>query len=332
MVVGALANKGEMLGRNPPLQDISSRMAVLETAHSSSPTAISALTSTKVGPDEPLFDPPLQPDTLVLLYTFPVQSPFSDNPSVHYFYQIPVISIKLQTETTWMEPLDYSLQLVDLSVSAYPATVIKGLKRRYGDIWIRTKAGNREIDLGEAIRDYKSVARHTIRLVLLARGRNRRLLETLLRFGERNWHNQILVKFDLERFLQFIKTTNPDQPKRRLKANTGKRKEVEKQGFPALSTMKTVTPRQLQSFTPSPRFKVEVSLPYLSPIRCKEPPLTRSLLLHSNDETEYRAKSYERGRHRSPLLAEVQAAQSTLRMKEMLIKGGSPVFSKVCKE
>ena len=329
MVVGALANKGEMLGRNPPLQDVSLRLAVLEAAHYSPPTAISALTSTKTGPDEPLFDPPLQPDTLVLLCTFPVQSPFSDNPSVHYFSQIPVISIKLQTETTSMEPLDYCLQLVDLSVSAYPATVIKGLKRRYGDIWIRTKTGSREIDLGEAIRDYRSVAKHTLRLVLLARGRNRRLLETLVRFGERNWHNQTLVKLDIERFLHFIKTTSPDQPKREHKARIGQRKEVERQGFPTLNTMKTVTPRQLQTFTPSPRFKAEVSLTYLSPIRNKETVLARSLLLYNSDETEYRTESYERGRHRPPLLPEIR---STPRIKEMLIKGQGPVFSKVCKE
>ena len=310
------------------------------TSSSTNPSANSPLLiSAKTGPDEPLFDPPLHPDTLVLVSTSLVQSPFSGHPSAHYMRRIPVLSIQLQTETAGVE--DYSLQLVDLSVPAYPATVVKALKRREGDVWIRTKAGSREIDLRDVIRDYESVAGHTVRLVLLARDRKRRLLETLLRFGLRDWQNRMQIKSDLERFREFIKTKRPHQPsrKRGFKATFALRTEAEGPYFPVLNTMKTVTPRRLQAFTPTPTHQciAEVSLPYLnlSPLRCRkgqeETTLTRSLLLYSKDETEYQARSYDRGRLRAALLLETLATESTLRDKEMLVAGQSSVFSKACK-
>ena len=286
---------------------------------------LSTLISAKIGSDEPLFDPPLHSSTLLFPCTTPIQSPFSGQPAVNYASKVPTVSILLQKEEIWSEDSEYTLELVDLTVAGFPRTGIKGLYRRYGDHWVRNKAGNREIALSDAIKDYESVQRHTVRGVLRARGRKRRLLEMLFYFGPKDTLSQMQIAAEMERFRSFLKTRDgfSSVRGRDFRVKTRLKEPKVEEYLPRLETMKTVTPRRLQKYSPSP--VKELNLPLISPLRSRaeqEQPLTRSMLLSSPERHHFKEQQF-------PLSKSLAAIT---RGPMILIAGQSPVYSKHCKE
>jgi hypothetical protein len=153
---------------------------------------------------QPSTPPVPSADVLVLKCTKQIQSPFSDNPLVYFETSLPRISIQLLEDVHRNSNQQYALQLTDLSVTGYPLTQIEALYCDCLSDWVRLPSGDMEIDFKSLIKDYKSVQSHTVRLVLVALGERRRLIERLFFFGPNDPHGEAKIILDLDRFRAYL--------------------------------------------------------------------------------------------------------------------------------
>lgn len=259
----------------------------------------------------PSLSPPAE--VLVLKCTKQVQSPFSDNPRVYFQACLPCVSIQLVEDAQRDWKLRYTLQLSDLSVTGYPVTQLDGLYCDSQSDWVRLPSGDLEIDFKSLIKDYKSVQFHTVRLVLMAPGERRRLIERLFFFGPNDPHSEAKVVQDLDRFRTFLTCqmkTKPVvfSPQRKRSSHAGsstfhsllakvqRAKDASRQDLKEteFETMKIVTPRRMLGETVLTQEEEQPEAPPVleKPKREYKHPITQGLLNYREEDLMYRHDLY----------------------------------------
>ena len=246
-----------------------------------------------------------------------IQSPFSDNPIVFFESSVPVICLKLLPDVLRDYTLTYTLQTTDLSQTGFPIKSMPDLVCDAED-WIRVRDTNsRYLDLAEVLGSYQSVFLHTIRVVLVADGAKRRLIERLFFFGAKDGKGEFSVVSDLNRFKAYLKdsaASSSPQPKKKaekagpstyqcllqkvqeLKASL---KDLDK--FPEVDSMKITTPRHIhfgqdireeQSTPEATQFPRLYESPQRERKREYANPLTKGLLQYRDEDFQYRHETY----------------------------------------